>query len=344
MATDAGPDVETDAATGAATDAGSETASGPPKEPPVTEPPAKTPPAAVATTEYAPYFYVWGWGNSAYAFTSLVDLQKKAGVNHVTLAFVVSNGGACAASRAIQGQSADIAAFIKAGGRVKASFGGAAGNYIENACTSSTSLATAIKNFVDETGITDLDFDVEQSVAMTSTVNTRRSAALAAVQAARPSVKIAFTLAAMPSGLTAGAFEVVKSAVASKVNISHVNLMTMDYGALYSSGKKMGDLAVAAVNGCAKQLKSVLPALSDDATYGMIGATAMIGQNDVPSEVFSLADAKVLAAFAKARRLGLLSFWAIQRDQPCPAGVDLAVCSGAQTGNYQFSEIFKTAL
>lgn len=305
-------------------------------------PPPPPPPVTTEKTEFAPYFYTWGWNNSVYPFTTLVDMKKKTGVEQVTLGFVTAPGG-CSASRTIANHKSDVDGFRALGGKLKASFGGASGTYIENSCTTTSSLTSAIAAFVDETGITDLDFDVEQSVAMNSTVNARRSAALAALQKAK-GVKISFTLPAMPSGMTSASNAVVKAALAAGVTISHVNLMVMDYGESYSSGKKMGDLAISAVNACADQLQALIPGLTDAAAYRMIGATPMIGVNDVRSEVFTLDDARQLIAFAKAKQLGLVSYWAIQRDVPCSGAVDLVLCSGAQTSSYQYSAIFRSVL
>ncbi len=83
-----------------------------------------------AKSDYAPYFPTWVWGGSGYAFTSLVDLQKKAGLNEVTIAFVLSNGG-CNTTQDIEQNMGDMKAFIAAGGHVKASFGGADGTLVE---------------------------------------------------------------------------------------------------------------------------------------------------------------------------------------------------------------------
>lgn len=308
--------------------------------PPVVDP-VKPPPAGAAKTEYAPYFYTWGWGNSAYPFTSLVDMHAKTGLKGVTLAFAVSSGG-CNLGTTIPSHVSDIKAYQALGGKVKISFGGAGGTYIENGCTTAAALTTAISNFVDATGVTDLDFDVEQAVATTATVNTRRAQALAAVQKSK-GIKVAFTLQANPgSGMTAGAVSVVQSALDAGVVISHVNLMTMDYGVSYSAGKKMGDLAISAVNACLGQLKKMIPGLTDAAGYQMIGATPMIGTNDVLSEVFTLADAVQLAKFAREKGLGLVAYWAIQRDAPCAGGLDLVMCTGAQTAKYQFHNALKT--
>ena len=147
--------------------------------------------------EFAPYFPTWVWGAGGYAFTSLVDLQQKAGVHEVTIAFVLSNGG-CDTTQDIEQNSADVKSFIAAGGHVKASFGGADGSYVEAKCTSCQSaLAGAIEGFVTATGITDLDFDIEQDPVLTDSVNKMRGEALAAVQKA-DHVQVAFTLAANP--------------------------------------------------------------------------------------------------------------------------------------------------
>jgi len=302
----------------------------------------------VGGTEYAPYFYTWGWGNTDYAFTDLVDMHAKAGVDGVTLAFVLADGG-CAATRDIQQHQADVQAFRAGGGRVKVSFGGANGTYLENACSSSQQLASALRDFVDETGLTDLDFDVEQGGAMNATINARRSEALRTVQTER-GISVSFTLAAMPrdkwdtpGGITAAGLDVVSSALSAQVQIHRVNLMTMDYGGYYSDGRAMGELANSALTDAHAQLVQLLPGASDAQVWGMLGATPMIGQNDVVSEVFTLTDAQTLAAFAKQKGLGLVSFWAIQRDQPCPYD-SLGLCSKVNTADFQFHDVLSSVL
>jgi len=308
------------------------------------------PPPSTTKTEYAPYFYSWGWGNSAYPFTSLVDMQKKVGLNSATLAFVMARSGTCEVSRTIPNHLADIKAFRAAGGTVKASFGGASGTYLENACTTASGLESALAAFVDETDLRDLDFDVEQDPAMTATVNARRATALAAVQASR-GVKIAFTLAVNPpdssgknGGLPSAGQAVLQSALAAGVVISHVNLMVMDYGSTLSSGRTMGSLAIGAIEATVKQLKTLMPTLTDAEGFAMIGATPMIGQNDVKTEVFGLADAKTLVDYAKSKQIGLVSFWAIQRDQPCNGTAGLDLCSMPGAPSYGFHSIFKGVL
>ncbi len=190
-----------------------------------------TPPPPAASVDYAPYFPTWVWGGSGYAFTSLADLQKKSGLDEVTIAFVLSNGG-CDTTQDIEQNLDDVKAFEAAGGHVKASFGGADGAYVESKCGSASALASAYEAFVDATGITDLDFDVEQDPMETDAVNAMRGQALKIVQGSR-GVKVAFTLPANPSpggGLTGEGLSVVRSAIEAGVTVSHVNFMTMDYG------------------------------------------------------------------------------------------------------------------
>jgi chitinase len=283
---------------------------------------------------------VWGWENSAYKFTSLVDMKNKVGTPAVTLAFVLGTGN-CQTTTDIQSHVSDVKAYIAAGGHVKASFGGQGGTYLENTCGSAAAMASALTAFVDATGITDLDFDVEQSGAESSSINTLRAQALAQVQKSR-GIKVAFTLPADTSGMGSQVVPVVQAALAAGVTISHVNLMTMDYGGS-ATGTQESARAISSANGCVKQLQSLIPGLTTAAAYKMVGITPMIGQNDISSEYFTLADAQAVASFAKSNGIGLLAFWAIQRDVPCSGAVDLATCSNSQTSAYQYDAIFRTA-
>jgi hypothetical protein len=287
-------------------------------------------------TEFAPYFYTWGWGSGDYAFSSLTAMKSAGGPSAVTIAFVLSGGG-CQVSTDIQNNLADVKAYEAAGGHVKASFGGADGTYLESACSSASALASALEGFVDATGITDLDFDIEQgSATSNSTINAMRASALKTVQSAR-GIKVAFTLPVNPDGLDSLGLAVVKSALSAGVTISHVNVMTMDYG----SGTDVGSASLSSADATATQLRSAISGLSTAASYQMVGVTPMIGKND-DSEVFSLDNASTLAAYAKSKGIGLLAFWAIQRDEKCPSSGygNGDRCSNLDTSTFQFSKIF----
>lgn len=286
-------------------------------------------------TEYAPYFPTWTWDNgSTYPYSNLVDLRNKTGITGVTLAFVLAGNG-CKTDGDVISHVADIKAFVAMGGHVKASFGGAAGTYLEYNCGDPDSLAAAMTAFVDTTGIKDLDFDIEQDGAYG--LSSLRGKALKKVQDSR-GIKVSFTLPAEPGGLADGGKQVVQGALGAGVQISHVNLMTMDYGQF--QGQPLGPVAIQSVNGARGQLKSMIGGLSDAQAYAMLGATAMIGTNDT-GEVFSLADAAQLATFARDNKLGLVSFWSIDRDRKCSSGFN--DCSTKNSGSFDYHNILKTS-
>src|SRR5262249_13133021 len=154
--------------------------------------------------------------------------------------------------------------------------------------------------------ITDLDFDLEQGTkSSNANLNALRASALKTVQQSRH-IRVAFTLPVDDTGLDDQASDILQAAIDAGVQISFVNIMTMDYG----DGINVGSPALASVDATAKQLQGMLPSLSSAAIYHMIGVTPMIGHND-DNEVFTLDNARTLASYVKSKKLGLVAFWAI---------------------------------
>ena len=284
-------------------------------------------------TEYAPYYELY---SDTGAFKSLVDLQQKAGLNDVTLAFVLKGNG-CSTDNTISDNLDDIKAFIAAGGHVKASFGGAAGSYVETGCADATALAGAIGKFVDDTGITDLDFDIEQDGPLATNMNVRRGQALKMLQDSKH-IQVSFTLAVNDDGIPKAPLNCLTSALDAGVKVSHVNIMVMDYGDM-PDNTPMAPIAIGSLNASHAQLKKAIPALTDEQAWAMLGATPDIGQND-DAEIFTLADAQALTDFAIAHKLGLITFWNIQRDQTCGKGE----CSEHNQANFDYHRIFEKVL
>ena len=74
-------------------------------------------------------------------------------------------------------------------------------------------------------------------------------------------------------------------------------------------------------------------------------ATPMIGQNDVADEVFTLADAEQLSAYARAKGVGRLSMWSLNRDRECGSDCpDVRVVSTSCSGASQDQAAFARAL
>ncbi len=74
----------------------------------------------------------------------------------------------------------------------------------------------------------------------------------------------------------------------------------------------------------------------------MEGNTILPGIDDYPrkTEVTTLHDARRLARFAHKVGLGVLSIWAIQRDNGgCPGAIDANECSGIPQPRWAFSHI-----
>lgn len=292
------------------------------------------PPPPTGATEYAPYFYTWGWGSSTYAFSSLAQMKAMGGPAAVTIAFVLANNG-CNTTNEIRNNMADVRAYRAAGGHVKASFGGASGTYLENACGSASALAAAITRFVDDTGITDLDFDLEHGGQSSNpAINQMRGQALKLVQDTR-NIKVAFTLPVAPNGLLQESINIVRAALDAGVRVAFVNGMTMDYG----NGTDLGTTPIRSIDAMANQVRGLIPSLSLEQAYRMVGATAMIGKND-DEEWFTIDNANTFINHARTMRLGLVSFWAIQRDRVCTTSNELDRCSRLNSFTFQYNNIF----
>jgi TusA-related sulfurtransferase len=300
---------------------------------------------AAHSTEVAPYFYTWGFGSNAYKANSLA-VAKSNGVTAVTLAFGVSGGG-CTLGGGLEvimndsGTKSDVQQFIAQGGKVILSFGGADGQYLESAC-SETGMYNLVKSVLTTQNIHNLDFDVEGSQLGNTALNTTRSNVIKRLQADFPDLYVSFTLPVDTTGLPGDALTLLKSANTAGVNISVVNVMTMDYGADNVGGRTMGSVAVSSAQGTQKQLKSIFTGRTDAQLWAMVGITPMIGQNDDSAEVFKPADATTITQFAEANGVGLLSYWALQRDQTGTAN-DLDRFSRVNTSDYQFYKTMAAA-
>ncbi len=295
--------------------------------------------APAMALDVSPYFMTWAYGNSSYAITSLMDAHTKAGLQSATLAFLVSSGG-CAVDNSVSQMQSDLTAFQAAGGRVIISFGGADGTYLEAACTS-TQMANLIAGILQTTGVRAIDFDVEGSQLAKGGLNTVRNAAILQLQQRYPSLYVSFTLPVAQNGLDSNGLAAVQSAALAGVNVSMVNLMTMDYCDSNCGISNMGKVATGSATATYAQLKNVFPGKTGGELWAMIGITPMIGVNDDSSEVFSTNDASTVAGFARQNGLGLLSYWALQRDRTGTGSKD--DFSDTTQINFQFLHLFQAA-
>jgi chitinase len=190
---------------------------------------------------------------------------------------------------------------------------------------------------IDRYHVTSLDFDIE-GWAVTNTASIAlRDQALVALKAANPGLKISLTLPVLPTGLDANGLAVLRAAKQDGLNPDVVNIMAMDYGPAVDNGGQMGANAISAALNTIQQIAFI-------GLTSKVGITPMIGVNDVATEVFTLADARMLLDFARGNdHVERLSMWSVSRDNGAGAGSPWAspVSSGLQQQDYAFSNIFK---
>ncbi|WP_329564527.1 cellulose binding domain-containing protein [Kitasatospora sp. NBC_01266] len=287
--------------------------------------PAPTGVPAGAGAGFAPYV-----DTSLYPPYDLVANAKADGVKNFTLAFIVSGGGCVPKWGGVSDLASDpvatqIGALRAIGGDVRVSFGGANGSELATACSSVSDLAAAYQQAIDAYGLTRIDFDVEGGALTDTAANTRRDQAIAQLQqtaaAKGRNLDVSFTLPALPTGLTQDGIDLVTDAQNNGVRIGAVNIMAMDFGdgVAPDPNGQLGKYAIDAATATQAQVKSVLK-LSDSQAWAKVAVTPMIGVNDVSSEVFTVADAQQLAAFASGKHLAWLAMWSAARDQPCAGG------------------------
>lgn len=126
--------------------------------------------------------------------------------------------------------------------------------------------------------------------------------------------------------------------------------MTMDYGASRKQEETMYDASTKALLETKRQLgilyKRAGINLSSSSVWRKIGATPMIGQNDVVDEVFTLEDAEAFNAFSLQQGIGRMSMWSANRDVPCGENyVDVKVvsdsCSGTKAPKFGFAQALR---
>ena len=244
----------------------------------------------------------------------------------------------------------DIATLRGTGGDVIPSFGGFSadhsGTEIADSCADVNALAAAYESVITTYNVTRLDMDVESNSLNNTAGIDRRNKALAQVEAWAAAngrtVQVQYTLPVEPAGLEANGLAVLQNATANGTRVDVVNIMTFDY--YDRTTTDMGAAALSAAGGLFNQLHSLYPGKTTAQLWAMEGNTILPGIDDYPkkTEVTYLPDAQKLESFAVANGLGLLSIWAIQRDNGgCPGSRDKNNCSGIVQNTWDFSHILE---
>ncbi len=301
---------------------------------------------------FAPYYEMYDTS------TDLANLSEQSGARYLSLAFLQTDtAGSCTAywdgdtSQPIAATSfgADIAAIQAHGGNVIPSFGGYTADTtstdIADSCTSVPAIAAVFESLITTYHVPRIDLDVEaDSLTNTAGIN-RRNEAIAETEAWAAAhhqrIQFSYTLPTFPTGLTAPGLAVLQNAVTDGARISTVNLLTFDY--YFGTQQDMVADTEGAAAGLYSQLQGLYPAANSRQLWHMIGITEMPGIDDFGAEeTFSAADAVTILRWAEHQGIGLISFWALQRDNgSCPGTKGAGACSGVSQLDWYFSHVFE---
>jgi chitinase len=323
---------------------------------------SKETPAASAKSDAVPVYspYVDVTNTPTYPF----QLPSSNPVSSVYLSFIVSDTGEpCTPSwgtfytlgDAEQGLDLDArtAQLRSQGGSVMISYGGQANTELAVDCTDAEALQQAYLEPVERYHAKAIDLDIEGANLADAAANKRRATAIAAVQKQRAAekkpLKVWMTLPVASSGLTAEGIAAVQAMLKGGVKLAGVNAMTMDFGPGEGAAQDMIGTIERALVATQAQVQTLwrgagLPS-SAAAAWGHVGATPMIGVNDVTSERFTTKDAEELAKFVKQRGIPRVSIWSLNRDSQCggafaKVGELSNACSGVEQKPLEFTKIF----
>lgn len=314
--------------------------------------------AAQPTGTFTPWFaaYVDVTATPTFAFEQLGTTENR----NAVLSFIVSSptspctptwGGAYSLEQA--GASLDldrrIARLQQQDGNVAVSFGGLLNDELALKCTDPAQLKAAYESVIKRYNIDTIDLDLELSNLTDPSAGTRRAIAIAQLQKERRAqgkkLAVWLTLPVAPQGLTEDGTNAIARMLSEGVDLAGVNVMTMDYGQSRSADQTMLAASQSAVTNTHRQLGILYERagiyLNSATLWAKIGATPMIGQNDVLDEIFTLDDAKEFNKFAHSRGIGRMSMWSANRDLTCGSNyADVKIvsdsCSGVKQEKFAF--------
>ncbi len=278
--------------------------------------------------------------------------------NNVVLGFIVADSkdgcspswgtyyGLDAASRALD-MDRRVANLKQRGGQAVVSFGGALNAELATACQDTDKLTSAYQAVIDRYSLKAIDFDIEGAALSNTDANARRSDAINRLQQQNKDLKVWLTVPVEPAGMNQPTTDMITQALTDKVDLAGINVMTMDYGNSKGPQTSMKEATQLALTSTWSQLDGLYKRAgtpkSEGELWAMIGATPMIGQNDVPDESFSLDDARWLNDYAHRMGMGRISFWSANRDAQCGGNSSNSyvsnTCSGVRQDAHQFTQI-----
>jgi hypothetical protein len=296
-----------------------------------TPPPPPPPPNGAMAV--APYYFN-GWGNPPDPRT----VMSATGVKWFTMAFVLNNGYCTPmwdGGRPLTGgvDQNTINTIRSAGGDVVPSFGGAEGNKLEASCNNANDLAGAYQKVINTYGLKAIDLDFEGDIYGNATIQQRLVDALKIVKANNPGIVVYITLG---SGQNGPGNDLITRAADSGLTVDVWTIMPFDFG---GAGQDMGRLTAQATDGLERAVRDAYH-YTDDVAYRHSGLSSMNGITD-NNEIVTVANAQAMLAYATQHHLGRFTYWATNRDRPCPGAYpNDDTCSGVSQSAWDFTRTF----
>ena len=235
------------------------------------------------------------------------------------------------------------------GGSAMVSFGGQANHDIAFECEDQGELVDGYTSVVERYDLASIDMDIEGAFLSDEAGVTRQAEAIRTVQDAREKgLDVWLTLPVAPDGLTFEGLRAIRAYLKAGVDLAGVNVMTMNFNS--ESQKDFYPAVESSLEATQSQLRSLYQEIDSpigEATaWSRVAATPMVGQNDTRGDVFTLADAEKLSAFADERGMARMSMWSLNRDQQCSANWPdpkqvSDSCSGVVQESGDFSKILR---
>jgi hypothetical protein len=291
--------------------------------------------------------YLMPLDNNPPTAAQIAGIMSTTGEKNFMLSFVLDAGGCTPAwdGNSSQLVSSDttvaglVSAIRSAGGDAGVSFGGYNGTELGQTCGNASALASAYQSVISKYQLTHIDFDIENTALGDSANELKRFQAIAMLEKQDPGLTVSLTIPMTSIGLPGTGTGEIQQAIAAGARIDVFGIMDFDYG-LTSGTQVSSDETVA--SDVAGQLESLYGWTAATA-WSHIGLTLMNGHTDQPSELFTQTTFTTLLGFAASNHAAWFTFWSLNRDQPCPAGVPEAwapgTCSNISQNPYDFTKI-----
>ncbi|MEV6610640.1 carbohydrate binding domain-containing protein [Kutzneria sp. NPDC051319] len=292
-----------------------------------------------------------GWSHPAYLMPldnnppSISAIVAGSGEKEFNLAFVLDSGGCTPAwdgssTQLVANDTAvatQINAIRAAGGDAAVSFGGYNGTELGSTCGSATALAGAYQQVITKYQLKHVDFDYENGALDANTAV--RFGAIAILERNNPNLVVSLTIPMTTVGFPGSGTDEIRQAVAAGARLDIVNIMDFDTG--LTSGAEVAQTENIATT-AASQLASIY-GWSAATAWAHLGLQLMNGHSDQPSELFTQDTFTQLLSFARANHPAWFSYWSVNRDFQCPAGVPEnwapGTCSNITQNAYDFTKI-----